>query len=183
MDNITVYNKTYRMSEKRFDEYFAILEQAFPPSERRSRKGHLKEFEAPEFNSICYCPDGLVGFINYWDFDEFIYVEHFAVHSEHRGQGTGAALVARLRSRVAGKPMVLEAEPPQDSPTAARRIAFYERLGFVLNGHEYIQPPMSEGQPSVPLVIMSSPQALSEQEFIKIRDTMYCEVYNKEYFF
>ena len=183
MNDITVYDYNNRMSEERFAEFFALMEQAFPANERHTAKGHLAEFDAPEFHSICYAPDMLHGFINYWQLDGFVYVEHFAVQPELRGQGIGAALMAELRKRVGDVPLVLEAEPPQDSAIAQRRIAFYERLGFRLNPYDYVQPAMAEGESPVPLVIMSSPEALTETEFIAIRDTMYRIVYSPAYFF
>ncbi len=183
MDNIIVYSSDRRMEEKRFEEYYALMEQAFPANERHTAKGHLAEFDAPEFHSLCYVPDGLHGFINYWELDGFVYVEHFAVQPELRGQGIGAALMAELREKVGNVPLVLEAEPPYDGAMAQRRIAFYERMGFRLNPYEYIQPAMSKGESPVPLVIMSLPEALTEMEFIAIRDTMYRVVYSPAYFF
>lgn len=183
MDNIIAYSRDRRMEEKRFEEYFALMEQAFPANERHTAKGHLAEFDAPEFHSLCYVPDGLHGFINYWELDGFVYVEHFAVQPELRGQGIGAELMTELRTRVGNVALVLEAEPPQDSMMAQRRIAFYERLGFKLNPYEYVQPAMAKGESPVPLVIMSSPKMLTEVEFIYMRDTMYRVVYSPVYFF
>lgn len=177
MDNIVVYNSSARMGSEVFDQYFTLLCEAFPKSERRDRKGHLSEFDEPHFNSVCYQPDDLKGFINYWNLDGFIYIEHFAVVSELRGQGIGAELMSCLRAIQQEKVMVLEAEPPQDSAIAARRIDFYRRLGFALNPYPYIQPAMMEGEQPIPLVIMSSPLSLSESEFIRIRNSIYENVY------
>ncbi len=177
MEDIVIYNKNNMIESSVFDELFSLLTLSFPPSERRNHAEHLAEFDNAEFNSICYIPDGLKSFLNYWHFGDFIYIEHFAVLPELRGQGTGSALMKVLRSLVGELPLVLEAEPPADSDIAARRIAFYERLGFVLNGYEYIQPAMMEGEEAIPLVIMSLPDRLSESEYIKIRDRLYRDVY------
>ena len=79
--------------------------------------------------------------------------------------------------------MVLEAEPYDSGELAKRRIAFYERQGFVVNEYEYIQPAIAKGEEPIPLIIMSSPRALSKTEYEAIRDAIYREVYDKRYFF
>ncbi len=179
MENITIYSKENRIDTQLFNQMFALLEQSFPTSERRNYAGHLAEFSAPQFHSICYIPDKLQGFLNYWDFGDFIYIEHFAVQPQLRGQGTGSRIMEHLRSVAGDKLMVLEAEPPSDSEIAARRVVFYNRLGFELNSYNYIQPAMMEGEQPIPLVIMSTPRGLTESEYIYIRDTMYREVYRQ----
>ncbi len=177
MNDIIIYSKNNLMEKSMFDQFFSLLKLSFPTSERRNYSGHLSEFNAPEFHSICYVPDGLKGFLNYWDLGDFIYIEHFAVAPELRGQGKGTALMGELRCVVGERTLVLEAEPPSDSDIAARRIAFYERLGFELNEYDYIQPAMMEGESPIPLVIMSSPEKLTESEYIKIRDRLYTDIY------
>ncbi|MBE6890125.1 MAG: GNAT family N-acetyltransferase [Ruminococcaceae bacterium] len=177
MNDTVVYNKHSMIDIQRFDELFAILEQSFPTTERRDRTGHLAEFSEERFNSVCYIPDKLMGFLNYWDFDDFIYIEHFAVSPELRGQGTGSALMSYLKELTDGRKLVLEAEPPTDSGIAARRVAFYERLGFKLNSYNYIQPPLIKGEKPIPLVIMSYPAPLSPDEYSMIRERMYRDVY------
>ncbi len=177
MDNIVIYSKDNMIEKSLFDRLFSLLEISFPTSERRTYSGHLSEFDNAEFHSICYVPNELKAVLNYWDFGEFVYAEHFAVAPELRGQGTGSALMGELRAVVGNRTLVLEAEPPSDSSIAARRIAFYERLGFMLNEYEYIQPPLIEGEGPIPLVIMSAPDKLTESEYIKIRDRLYKDVY------
>lgn len=183
MDNITVYSNKNKMSREQFDEWFSLLEISFPTSERRSYRGHLEEFTSARFNSLCLRKEKLNGFINYWDFGEFVYIEHFAVQPELRGQGIGAAIIRELCSRAGGRTMVLEAEPYDSGELAKRRIAFYERQGFVVNEYEYIQPAIAKGEEPIPLIIMSSPRALSKTEYEAIRDAIYREVYDKRYFF
>ena len=178
MENLTIYSKENMIDEAVFEEVWQLLEQSFPPCERWDRAGFLSEYENPEFRSLVYRPEKLAGVLNYWDFGSFIYVEHFAVQPQLRGQGTGAMLMGELSRLADGRTFLLEAEPPSDSPIAARRIAFYERLGLLLNSHEYIQPAMGEDEQPVPLVIMSSPKALTAEEFVQARDRLYGSVYH-----
>ena len=53
-------------------------------------------------------------------------------------------------------PIVLEAELPGSNDMAERRIAFYERNGLVPLHHDYVQPPVTPGQPELPLLLLSS---------------------------
>ncbi len=177
MDNVVIYSKSNMIEKCVFDQMFSLLRLSFPKCERRDYKGHLSEFGEDKFRSMCYIPDDLKGFLNYWDFGDFVYVEHFATAPELRGQGIGSALMRVLRSVVGSRILVLEAEPPSDSEIAARRISFYRRLGFELNDYPYIQPSLIEGEKPIPLVIMSSPDKLSESEYIAMRDRLYKEVY------
>lgn len=177
MKNITIYSKDNMIGKALFDEVWKLLELSFPSNERWDKAGFLSEYENAEFRSMIYCPDKLCGVLNFWELGGFVYVEHFAVQPELRGQGIGAALMHELSRIADGRIYLLEAEPPHDSPVAARRIAFYERLGFVLNTHEYIQPAMGKDEQPLPLVIMSAPKALTEEQFVQARDRMYKTVY------
>ena len=78
---------------------------------------------------------------------------------------------------VGGRPVILEAEPPELNETARRRVAFYERLGFNLNPHEYYQPPYKPVGRPVRLVIMSAPKALTDEEFFRARTVLYRDAY------
>ena len=62
----------------------------------------------------------------------------------------------------------------------ARRIAFYERNGFVMNPFEYMQPAMGEDRHAIPLRIMSYPKRLVADEFETMRDVLYCHVYRQK---
>ena len=179
MNYIKVVDNEKKMNKELFLQYYQLIELSFPKCEHWSFAEHLKEFEDPRFHSVCYCPDGIKGFINYWELDGFVYIEHFAVSPELRGQGIGAGLMSELRRIVGEQSLVLEAEPPHDSTIAARRIAFYQRLGFVLNEFDYLQPAMAEDENEVPLVIMSSPEALSGEAYVAVRDILYREIYKK----
>ena len=85
-------------------------------------------------------------------------------------------MLEALSGQKAGK-VVLEVELPEDS-LKKRRIAFYNRHGFVFNGYPYIQPPMGADRHAIPLRIMSAPEPLSEEEFQTVRAKLYENVYH-----
>lgn len=181
MENTVIFNRNNMMDKSIFEQYFALLQLSFPTSERRDYAGHLGEFSEERFSSLCYIPDDkLRGFINSWDLGDFVYVEHFAIDPQLRGNGTGTALMNALRTATGEKPLVLEVEPPQESEIAARRVNFYKRLGFEMNGYKYIQPPLIKGEKPIPLCIMSAPSALSQNDFSRIVSAMYKYVYKAD---
>ena len=93
------------------------------------------------------------GFLTTWDFGSFVYAEHFAISSEQRNGGIGSrALRSYLDSLQ--KPLVLEVELPMDD-LSRRRIGFYERLGFTLDTHHYVQPPYRPGGEALEMRLMS----------------------------
>ncbi len=177
MKNFKIYSQQHPMSREYFSRIYDILEYSFPKSERRGFNEHYAEFKKPEFRSMVLEDDDILGFMNYWELCGSIYLEHFAVIKEMRGKGLGASLMDELKRISDDRPMILEVEPPKISETAARRVHFYERLGFVLNPYKYYQPPYSSGEQPLPLLIMSYPKALSREEFTAARNELYRTAY------
>ena len=159
-----------RLFADRFDEMFEILEQSFPADERRPREQQLKLFEGEE--------EKIMGFMALWEFEDFVYIEHFALRADCRGRGTGSKMLGQVMSAF-DKPVCLEVEPPE-TEKSCRRIAFYERNGMYLNQYDYIQPPLAEGQNSLPLKIMTSIGKITPGQFDSIKNTLYKYVYRVE---
>ncbi|MDO5398505.1 MAG: GNAT family N-acetyltransferase [bacterium] len=161
---------------KDFYRVFDIMEQSFPPDERRPKAEQLALLNNPAHSIYILQTDGdTAAFITVWQFDSFAFIEHFAVHPDRRCGGTGSFMLSKIIPHL-GVRVCLEAEPPL-TEIAERRIGFYERNGFTLNKYPYIQPPISKGKAPVPLMIMTTGGGISESEFDKIRDVIYREVY------
>ncbi|WP_334073579.1 MULTISPECIES: GNAT family N-acetyltransferase [Paenibacillus] len=160
-----------------FDQIFAIMEASFPESERRTYAGQQELLADPHYRLITETNDHnrVIAFMAIWEFPSFRFVEHIAVDSAIRGGGLGKKLMTAYIGE-SFKPILLEVEPP-DTELAGRRIGFYERLGFHLNPFEYVQPPLQEGQPDLPLKIMSYPEPLAEAAFNLYKDVLYEKVY------
>ncbi len=160
------------------DFLFSLLETAFPPEERRSRKDMLCILaESESFHPQAIYADGKkAGILTYWTFPDFWFIEHLAILPELRGCGYGKETLLQFKPLAGGLPIILEVEPPENR-TAERRIAFYRTCGFHLSDESYEQPPYSKDGQAIPLRIMSSPNPISHELFLefcrKTRSTVY----------
>lgn len=156
---------------------YEIMDEAFPPTEKRSFEGQKKLLEEkqyriiPNYNSL----GELSGFIAVWSFDTFNFIEHIAVSKQMRGKGIGSTIL-KSYIRSCNKIILLEVEPP-DNEVAVKRIRFYEKLGFNLNSFYYQQPPLQDGFSYIDLKIMSYPEKISEVEFLPLKKQIYKTVY------
>ena len=90
-----------------------LLVESFPPEEYRQLE-HLREYTdriGNFHNNIIFDDDLPIGFITYWDFDRFYYVEHFATNPALRNGGYGKRTLEHLCEHLK-YPIVLEVERP-----------------------------------------------------------------------
>ena len=164
--------------EKRdFDAIYALMLESFIPDELRPRDKALAVWDDPDYTVYHLVEDHVrVGFITAWRLPDFLFLEHFATYPHCRGNGYGKAALECILARV---PLaVLEAEVPQ-TPLQKRRIAFYERCGFVCNDIPYLQPAYSEKGAPVPLVLMSSGKKLADPH--GAARAIYEKIYHQKY--
>ena len=155
-----------------------LLIAAFPPEEYRELK-ELREYTDRTgnfYNNIIFDNETPVGFITYWDFNDFYYVEHFAIDPTLRNGGYGKKTLDYLCKEL-DRPIVLEVEMPVEE-MAKRRINFYQRQGFVLWEKEYKQPPYKPGDDFLPMYLIVFGNLQCEQDFEMIKNKIHKEVYN-----
>lgn len=169
-----------RATIERFEEIYAIMEESFPSDERRIKEEQRDVFSEPAYKVYVHKDETekIRAFIAAWEFDGFLFVEHFAVDKTMRNLGIGAKMLRELIDST-DKRICLEVEPPL-SEMPKRRIAFYERNGFSLNGYEYYQPPMSKGKNAIPLMIMTTGGKAEREQYDNIRLMLYKYVYKTE---
>ena len=156
-----------------FDGIYDAMEEAFPLEERRDRKAARALLENPRYRIYHTVQDGVqTGFIALWELDGVTFLEHFVTYPACRNKGYGAQVLEILKAKY--PVIVLEAEHPL-TPIAARRLAFYKRLGFVANEYLYLQPSYHGEAAGVPLVLMSYPVALVDPT--PVVKVLYREVY------
>lgn len=168
-----------KMNQGDFDAVYDILVQSFPSDERRPYDEQKALLQNQHYTLYVERDDfNMKAFVAVWEFERFVYIEHFAVAPRFRSSGLGSDILSQLHT-MSDKKICLEAEPP-DTEISARRINFYERNGFYLNDYPYVQPPISKGKSPVPLMLMTSCGQSSESELNEIKTTLYTNVYGVE---
>ena len=138
------YNLT-NINHEDFNSFYELMSEAFPPIERRKLENQKKLLENDFYNIVGYKEnDRVIAFIASWEFENFNFIEHFAVDNSYRGNGIGSKILKQYLNKYKNKPVFLEVEYPEDN-YSKRRIEFYKRLGFSLNDYEYVQPPLEKG--------------------------------------
>ena len=168
---------TFRtLTKDEFPFVHSLMKLSFPPAEFRIYEEALALLDYPNYNILAAEEDGVLqAFIAEWVLKDIHFVEHFAVNPEARGQGLGTRIMRDYLAQT--HPVVIEVEA-EDTLIAKRRIAFYERLGFVQSGIEYLQPLLQTADSTVLLRLMHYPPALSAKALYNIKREIFDTVYN-----
>ncbi|MCH5232509.1 MAG: GNAT family N-acetyltransferase [Muribaculaceae bacterium] len=120
---------------------------------------HLDNFikmKGGKFNAFA-AKDGdlFLGFLSYWTFEGYTYIEHFAIAPDQRGKNLGRLMLNHLFKEVSPN-VLLETTPPEDEESE-KRISFYEKNGFKIRKEfNYTQPSYGgKGQKAVPMLLMT----------------------------
>ena len=170
------FNKIANTNSEEFRLAWNLYEEAFPEDERRDLEKQEKIMQDKSYNFFSVKKDKkLIAIITDWNFDNFFFIEHLAVNQELRGKGIGTELISNYFKNN-NKSVVLEVEKPE-TEIAARRIEFYKRLGFNLNSYSYIQPAYGKDKNPVPMLLMSYPDKISNNDFPIIRKRLHAQAY------
>lgn len=162
------------------EKMLQIYEEAFPIDERRDLSKEREMITNKKIDLyILKFKDSqkVLGFIAIWNFNDVLFIEHFAIKKEERTKGYGSLMFKSIQDNSYKKVIVLELEPPESSSAAQLRIKFYKRLGVNLNNFDYIQPPYSDTKKPVKMIIASYPRILTNEEFNRIKTVVYQNVY------
>lgn len=144
---------------------------SFPVFEQRDRKQQEQAFASDRYHLDCLIEgDRLLAFIAYWDFEQYIYIEHFAVNPDCRGENIGSRVLQELID-TKQKTILLEIDP-LTTDIARKRFRFYERLGFMANTYVHHHPPYKKEFPAHELIVLSFGQTIDE----KLYQTFYQEL-------
>lgn len=153
-----------------------LYEDTFPPEERRRPQDLVAclKMDNMHFMEIKE-NDQSLGFIIYWEFEHFRFVEHFAVFPEYRSRDAGSRVLQQLMNT--NRPLLLEVEQPADY-TSHRRIAFYLRNGLHLLNVPYFQPPYHREQAPLSMRLMSDKPLWQKDELKAAIQAVHRSVYN-----
>lgn len=164
-------------SDPLLDKVEKTYNDSFPEAERRAFS-LVRELVKAESRFIVYTlfrNEVYAGFITAWQFDSFVYVEHFAIDESARNGGIGAEAM-RLFMALCDLPVVLEVEIPAEE-MSKRRIGFYERLGYVLDNHVYYQPPYRQGEEFLEMRLMTYGNIDLQDAFEEVKSCIHRYVY------
>ena len=169
-------------SDPAFHAIKKLYLSSFPECERRDYGQWAALLNSEPILSLyaiaCGNPATTIGFITSWNFDGFLYIEHFAISENVRNGGFGTKAIRIFLDRIAGgKRVVLEAEPPEMSAIAQRRISFYQRQGFAMSAYGYKQPPYTAGMEMIELKLMSTIPIVNEEDYALIVKAIHSNVY------
>jgi ribosomal protein S18 acetylase RimI-like enzyme len=167
-----VRGKHYKFAEK-------LLLDSFPPTEYIVDEERELVKERKANHRLCIILNKRkqnVGCIAFWKLKDFIFVDHLAISREYQSHGYGSKLLNILKARF-NLPIVLEVEPPINELNN-RRIAFYQRNGFVLWHSDYEQPPYSKALGFYKLCLMCYGDLKEEYDFKRIKEGLYKDVYS-----
>lgn len=168
-ERLTKDNKQY------LEKAFKLYELSFPTYERRRFEEHLLVLENEHFHcEVMLEEETFIGILFYWLWDEWCFVEHFAIDDSLRGKQYGTrCLEAFLEHH---PQVILEIEPPIE-PIAIKRQRFYEKIGFKINDFEYMHPSFSKIKQPHELKLMSYPVKMTETMFSLFHSRMKNEVW------
>lgn len=161
-----------------FERAFALYESAFPFEERRDRaeQARVMQNEAYKFDLVMD-EEKFVGIMLYWEREDYIFLEHFAVLPSERNKGYGAKALDLLKEK--GKRILLEIEPPTAGITN-RRFNFYKRNGFIMNPYHHIQAKYHADDNDLHLKVLSYPNQLSDAQYYSFYEYMLKEISIKQ---
>ena len=156
-------------TDPQLQELIDLYIETFPEDERREiEQLHRLIESSPEMHLCAIVSEGeTAGLFIYWNFGNFFYLEHLAVHPSMRNRKIGQLLLEHVDKTLPGV-RLLEVEPKEDGEMAARRIGFYERNGYHILYKDYIQPSYKDGKDTLSLWIMGNQSTDHLEEKIQI---------------
>lgn len=166
-------------TKEEFDQVYNIFEKSFIPSELRLYNEMLDYFMEQRFKIYGVKDSNIIkAAISVWEFNQFVYIEHFAVDPKYRNQNLGTIMINTIQDMYK-RNIVLEVEPITDDMTY-RRVEFYKRNQFCFNKYQYIQPPYRPLEEDVVLHVMTYPDPINKDQFTEITSLLCEKVYNRQ---
>jgi len=163
--------KRYRITStlpSEFSDFWSLYESSFPEVEKRGLSAQEGLFGNGSYRlDAFYDGDRFIGFLSYWEFEGYVYLEHFAISELLRGKGNGKRVLGSL-IRQTDKVIILEIDPIVDE-VSQNRLHFYESLGFIKNDFDYRVQSYQNKAELYELVIMTYGRKIAQSELDTFR--------------
>lgn len=147
-----------------YPDFEKLYRLSFPIFEQRTEEQQMQAFLSPSYHLTVYAEEEtFVGFIAYWEFTHYLYIEHFAIHPDLRGKGYGSIVLKTLQDGY-DKRLLLEIDPVTDD-ISAKRLHFYELNGFTANPYPHVHPPYREGFHGHDLIVLTTKGGITLDEY------------------
>ncbi len=155
-------------------EVWQLYESAFPIEERRALQQHVSAMQDSRFYPYTYVSgqSELLAICFCWNFTDFKYLEHFAVHPNCRNKGIGSQIIQTLNTDK--KPVILEIEPPVDTLTK-QRLNFYKRNRFYHTGYRFKQLKYRKNTAHLQLELLCN-KKMNSNLYKRFKETIYQEL-------
>lgn len=162
-----------------YKPFSELYHTSFPVFEQRSAGQQEEAFRSQEYRLQAFTEGpAFIGFISFWEFGTYIYVEHFAINKELRGQGHGSRILRKFLESTE-KTVILKIDPVIDEVSMAR-LSFYLRCGFHENPYQHRHPAYDPTYSPHPLEILSAPRAISPIEYEAFRNDL-CSIVMRQH--
>lgn len=151
-----IYDKHYNIA-------WDIYKGSFPIFEQRDIDNQIKALKDDKFNCRVYLEDdNVIGILFFWQWENYRYIEHFAISKDMRGKNYGSKILNEFCKE--SYLTILEIDPPIDKVSISR-LNFYEKLGFLINKYNHIHPPYRAGYKGHDLKVLSYKEFLDDKTY------------------
>ncbi len=147
-----------------YQSFRDLYVESFPIFEQRTATQQAYAFQCERYKLLVFTDgDTFLGFISYWDFDTYRYVEHFAVNAVLRGKGYGSRMLQAFL-QTTDKVTLLEIDPVVDSVSEAR-LRFYKKCGFHENPYPHRHPAYRSEYKPHSLEVLTAKRKITKEEY------------------
>ncbi len=159
-----MFYKITNTEDKWYKSFRQIYTISFPIFEQRNEEQQMAAFSNQHYNLLASIDnENLLSFISYWEFDNYIYIEHLAVNPEFRGKSIGSNTLTQFGSNTE-KIVLLEIDPPIDE-VSINRLRFYKHLDYKPNSYKHSHPAYNPNFEPHKLQILSLHKELDEEVY------------------
>ncbi len=170
-----------------FDDIYADMILQFPVEELKTKSYFIKLCRDKDYKIFrCYKENTEIGYIM-GIFDEYIWVDYFAVHKNFQSNGYGSKILESLFKKFGNcsNGVLFEVEKiDSNNITTIRRQDFYKKIGCINTGLNYLFPSYNKIIPMDLLYFPLRERIINRQEILffirKVFNKIHADVKSKD---